>query len=150
MSNEIGNNHIEILTKANRLDEEKITKFDDKCFIVKIPIGIFKRKSPYEATRRCWRANLNRARRADYVLGTIDGRVLCVIKVKNCDYIKEEFCKKEKSFCKNDFGVNTELCKIRKRIAFEGMEMKNDKKYLNKIIPNEYTPSRNPYRYTYI
>ena len=41
---------------------EKITRFDDKCVIVKIPIGILTRKSPYEATRRCWRASLSRAR----------------------------------------------------------------------------------------
>ena len=61
---------------------EKLTRFDDKCVIVKIPIGILTRKSPYEATRRCWRASLSRARMADYVLGTVNGKVICVYQDK--------------------------------------------------------------------
>ena len=128
---------------------DKITKFDDKCIIVRIPIGILKRKSPYEATRRCWRVNLSRARRANYLLGTIDGKVICVIKINNCDYVKDKFCNKEIFHCKNDFGADIELCKTRKRVAFEGDEKKDDKKYLNKYLLIEYIPVQNPVRYTY-
>jgi len=128
---------------------DKITRFDDKCIIVKISIGVYNRNCPYEATRRCWRANLNRARMADYVLGIIDRKVICVIKIRSCDYVKDQFCNKEKFHCKNDFGTDIELCKIRKRIVFEGDEKKYDKKYLNKYLPVEYLPTINPVRYTY-
>jgi len=129
---------------------EKITKFDDKCIIVKIPIGVYQRKTIYEATRRCWRANLNKARRADYLLGTINGKVECVIKINSCDYVKQKFCDKEEKKCKNDFKVDVKLCKERKRIAFEGNEKKDDKKYLNKILPDKYIKGQYPVRYTYI
>jgi hypothetical protein len=128
---------------------EKITKFDDKCIIVKIPIGIYQRKNLYDATRRCWRINLDRARMADYVLGTFEGKVICVIKVTDCDYVNAKLCAIEKISCKNDFGVDTELCEKRGRVAFEGHEIKDDKKYLNKSIPNEYLPVQNPVKYTY-
>jgi len=128
---------------------DKITKFDDKCIIVRIPIGIYKRKSPYEATRRCWRINLSRAKKANYVLGSIDGKVICVIKIRNCDYVKDEFCNKEKLHCRNDFGVDTKLCEIKKRVAFEGYVIKEDKEYLNKYLPVKYLPVQNPVRYTY-
>src|SRR5215471_11661885 len=97
---------------------ERIKIFDDKCIIVKIPIGAEKSKNLYEATRRCWRANLIRAKKADYVLGTIDGKVLCVIKIKGCDYLKTEFCNNEKEKCRRDFEVDIELCKKSRRIAF--------------------------------
>jgi len=128
---------------------EKIIEFNDKCIIVKIPIGIQHRSNFYEATRRCWRAKLIRAKKASYVLGTIDGLVKCVIKINSCDYVKTEFCNKEMEKCKRDFNADTELCKKNKRIAFEGEEIKTDKKYLNKTVPDEYCPKQNPVRYTY-
>lgn len=126
-----------------------IKKFDDKCIIVNIPIGIQQRNNFYEATRRCWRLNLTRARKANYILGTIDGVVKCVVKICSSDYVKIEFCVKQMEDCKRIFGVNTELCIKNRRIAFEGKEIKLDTKYLSKIIPSEYTPKQNPVRYTY-
>jgi hypothetical protein len=130
---------------------EQITEFYDNCMIVRIPIGILKRINPYEATRRCWKANLSKAREAEYVLGTVDGKVICVIKVKSCNLLKNDFCKKEEASCKNDFGkdfgVGTRKCN--KRIAFEGVEKTDDKKYLNKFLSDEFIPKQNPVRYTY-
>jgi len=127
-----------------------IAGFVDNCIIVKIPVGVNRRKTLYEATRRCWRADLNRARRAEYVLGTVDGvKVECVIKIKSCDYVRDAFCDKEEAVCRADFGVDTALCKTRRRIAFEGDEMKDDKKYLNRSLPKGYMPKQNPVRYTY-
>jgi len=128
---------------------EKIINFVDKCIIVRIPIGIEKRENIFEATRRCWRANLNKAKKAEYVLGTIDGEVLCVIRIKNCDYVDPLFCKHEKMKCEKDFGVNITLCENKKRIAFEGKEVKDDKKYLGKKLPDKYIPGRMPIKYTY-
>jgi hypothetical protein len=128
---------------------ETITRFDDKCIIVNIPIGIDQRGGLYEATRRCWRVSLRRARRADYVLGTVDGKVLCVIKPNRCDYVSADFCAKEKKRCKEVFHTDTALCEHRKRIAFEGAELKDDTKYLGKMLPAEYIPGQCPVRYTY-
>jgi hypothetical protein len=125
---------------------EKITKFDDKCIIVRIPIGIDQRKNLYEATRRCWRASLQKARKADYILGTIDGEILCSIKIKSCDYASSDLCKKEKMACKEEFGVNIKHCENKKRIVFEGKE---DKKYLGTKLPQKYIPGQMPIRYSY-
>ncbi|MCL2247317.1 MAG: hypothetical protein FWC10_09460 [Lentimicrobiaceae bacterium] len=127
----------------------KIEKFEDNCIIVKIPISIYCKDNVYEATRRCWRAKKSRAEKADYVLGTVDGKVECVLKITGCDYVKSEFCKKEMQKCKRDFNVNIELCKNRRRLEFTGTELKNDKKYLNKELPEEYIPKQFPVRYTY-
>ena len=127
-----------------------LTKFADKCIIVRIPIGKEERENLFEATRRCWRASLKRARKADYLLGTIDGEILCVIKIASCNYASSEFCKKEKIECKEKFGVNIKLCENKKRIIFEGINLKDDKKYLGKILPSEYIPRQMPIRYTYL
>lgn len=126
----------------------EITEFDDKCIIVRIPIGSKQRENLYEATRRCWRGNINKAKKADYVLGTIEGKIICVIKVENCNFVSTEFCESEKNICKNEFGVNIELCKKNKRIVFEGKEEKNNK-YFGKILPEKYIPGQMPIRYTY-
>jgi len=123
--------------------------FLDKCIIVKIPHGIEKRENLYEATRRCWRVNMKKAKDAEYVLGTIDGKILCVIKINICKYVDTEFCEKEKIRCKNDFGVNIKLCEKRRRKEFIGIEETKDKKYLGKILPEEYIPKQMPIRYTY-
>jgi hypothetical protein len=50
---------------------------------------------------------------------------------------------------KKDLNENNEISKKNKRIAFEGEEIKTDKKYLNKTVPDEYCPKQNPVRYTY-
>jgi hypothetical protein len=127
----------------------EIVNFLDKCIIVKIPIGTEKRRNLYEATRRCWRANLDKAKKAEYVLGTIDGDILCVIKISKCNYVENVFCINEKEKCKRDFGVNIVLCEKIKRIEFEGKEEINDKKYLWKKLPEKYIPKQMPIRYTY-
>jgi hypothetical protein len=128
---------------------EKIVEFVDKCIIVKIPIGKEKRSNTYEATRRCWRASLNRAKKANYVLGTIDGQVLCVIRIESCNYVSSKFCEKEKTVCKEEFRTNIKLCEIKKRIEFKGDEVKDDKKYLGKKLPEKYILGQMPIRYTY-
>jgi hypothetical protein len=128
-----------------------IKEFVDKCIIVRIPIGILRRITPYEATRRCWRASLTKVKNVKYVLGIDDGKVICVIEVKSCDYVENDFCEKEEASCKNDFGedfgVGTKKCNG--RIAFEGVEKKDDEKYLNKYVPDEFLPRQNPVRYTF-
>jgi hypothetical protein len=139
----------EIDLRGGKVKMEKITKFDDKCIIVRIPVGIDKRKNLYEATRRCWRANLRKAKEADYVLGTINGEVLCVIKIKSCNYASSDLCEKEKMTCKEEFGVNINLCENKKRIVFEGKEVKDDKKYLGKKLSKEFIPGQMPVRYSY-
>ena len=128
---------------------ETITQFDDWCIIVRIPVSIMT-DSPYEATCYCWRANLQMAKRAKYLLGVNDGIVKCVIKIKSCRYPTEEICNKRKEpWCKFIIGINTEICKKYSRIYFEGEELKDDKKYLHKKIPEKYTKGPNPVRYTY-
>ena len=85
--------------------------------IEKIPIGSVQKNGLYEAARYCWRGNLNRARRADYVLGT-KGRITVdiVIKLSSYDYIKKEIYNQEKETYKKVFGVNTTelLLKVKK------------------------------------
>lgn len=131
------------------MNEKIVFDGNDKCIIVRIPISAKCRENSYEATRRCWRVKLIRARKADYVLGTDDGTVKYVIKITGCDYVSDEFCKKEREKCKRDFNANIELCKTSRRIEFEGIELKNDKKYLNKKLPDDYIPKQCPVRYTY-
>ena len=101
---------------------DNVINFDDNCIIVRIPVGICKR-GLYEATRRCWRVNLKRAKEAVYLLGTVDGKVLCEIKIESCYHVSHEFCEKEENICKDVFKTNTELCKIKKRVAFEGISV---------------------------
>jgi hypothetical protein len=126
---------------------DNVINFDDNCIIVRIPVGIC-RKSLYEATRRCWRVNLKRAKEAVYLLGTVNGTVLCEIKIESCYHVPHEFCEKEENICKDVFKTNTELCKIKKRVAFEGKEP-DEKKYLGKNLPQKYIPGQCPVRYTY-
>ena len=128
---------------------DNVIIFDDNYIIVRIPVGICKRENLYEATRRCWKVNLKRAKEAVYLLGTVDGTVLCVIKIESCYHVSHEFCEKEENICKDVFKANTDLCKIKKRVAFEGKELKDEKKYLGKKLPEKYIPGRCPVRYTY-
>jgi hypothetical protein len=64
-----------------------IEKFDDKCMIIKInPKTIRSRKNDiYAAVRWAWKAKLERAERADYVLAVetgTGGKVIGVFKPK--------------------------------------------------------------------
>ena len=131
---------------------EKITNFKDKCIIIRIRHeSIDIRGSLYEAVRRCWRASKERAEEADYVLAVV-GRsrvVEAVFKPSRWYYLDDEFCKNQEEVCKTGYGVNTDLCKIKRRIAFEGEEIPHDTNYLHKQIPDKYSSMQNPVRYTY-
>jgi hypothetical protein len=105
--------------------------------------------------RRCWRANLGRAKKADYVLVIISGRgkydleVQGVFKPERWYCPDAKFCEKNAEECREEYGVNTGLCETNKRIAFEGQEITNDVKYLHKLIPSAFFPTQNPFRYAY-
>ena len=126
-----------------------IIKFHDNCMLVRIPIGIEFDPTTYDATRRCWRANIEKARRADYVLAIVNGIVKGVFKPEWYITTDKE-CEKERERCKR-MKVNTKLCKVCKRIRFNGVEAPDDvkKRYLNKEVPSEYQKCQNPVRYTF-
>jgi hypothetical protein len=130
----------------------EIQKFDDNCFIVRIrPDSKVIRGSLYEAAQRCWKANLTRAKKAAYVLVVegSDSRVKAVYKPEYWYPLSDEFCKKEKEKCKDEYGADTQLCQIRRRIAFKGVEITGAVKYKDRTIPAKYFPGQNPVRYTY-
>jgi len=116
-----------------------ITNFDEKCIIIKI-----KGSNPtvYERVRSCWRANIEKAKLADYVLVIVKGEVVGVYEPIKWYY-----------------SLNTERCKENKcekypckRIAFTGKEASSDiqKKYLHKYLPDWYMrPGPGPVLYTY-
>jgi hypothetical protein len=128
----------------------EIQKFEDNCIIVRIrPESEVIRGSMYEAARRCWRANLDEAKKAAYVLVVVgnDPQVQAVFRPECWYYPCDKFCEKEKAKCKAAYGVNTELCQKSKRIAFKGVEVTGNVKYAHKDIPAEYLPKQNPVRY---
>jgi hypothetical protein len=128
-----------------------IREFKDRCIIIRVrEESIRIRGSLKEAVRRCWRANLQRAKKADYVLAIIgtSKRIEGVFKPKKWYCLDDNFCREQEQECKK-YETNTELCAIRKRIAFDGEKIINDVKYLHKVIPDEYLPAMNPFRYTY-
>jgi len=135
---------------------EKITSFKHNCMIIRILMeSIDIRGNLYEAVRRCWRTDINRARKADYVMavvGTIKERnleVQAVYKPERWYYPDDGFCRKKEKECIKGYKVATDLCHVNRRIAFEGKEMPNDTNYLHKLIPEKYFPLQNPVRYTY-
>jgi hypothetical protein len=79
-------------------DTDKIPEFTDKCIIIKIHQKTVRgRGSVYEAVRHCWRINIDRANRADYVLGVINGIVKGVFNpIGDWHYFPEKECKKTK------------------------------------------------------
>jgi hypothetical protein len=111
------------------------------------------RRCLYEAVRRCWRADKEKAEKADYVLVIVSGlkekslEVKAVYKPECWYYLDKVFCKEKKEECK-EFKTNTDLCRKCPRIAFEGKEVK-ETNYLHKLIPLSYFPLQNPIRYTY-
>ncbi|MDR1565692.1 MAG: hypothetical protein LBS48_00215, partial [Treponema sp.] len=99
-----------------------IKELKDKCVIIKVrEESVLRRGSVYEAVRRCWRASLQRAEEADYVLAIIgrDKRVKGVFKPKEWYSLDDNFCRKQKWECE-EYETDTKLCAIRKRIAFDG------------------------------
>jgi len=128
---------------------DNIINFHDNCMIVRIPKSITSEKI-YDATRRCWRANIKKAERADYVLAVVGGIVQCVFKPEKWHITTDKECEKERERCKY-MKVNTKLCKVRKRIRFDGVEASDDvkKRYLNKEVPFEFQKRQNPVGYTF-
>jgi uncharacterized protein len=74
---------------------DTIKEFADKCMIVRIPVSINFDKI-YDATRRCWRANIDNARRADYVIAVVDGIVQGVFKPEKWLVTTDKECEEEK------------------------------------------------------
>ena len=135
---------------------KKITCFKENCMIIRVrKESIVIRGNLYEAVRRCWRANMQMAQKADYVLavvGTlknIDLEVKAVYKTERWYCPADEgLCKIKKEECTKKYKVNTDLCLVHSRIAFEGIEIK-EINYLHNKIPADYYPLQNPFRYTY-
>ena len=127
-----------------------IEKLNDKCMIIKInPKTIYDRGGIYAAVRWAWRANLGRAERADYVLAVetgTGGKIIGVFKPKKWYKSTAENDKKYKHFLNEGGSEETE-----KRIAFQGVEADENirRKYLDKLLPLEFSASQNPVRYTY-
>jgi len=116
-----------------------ISEFSDKCMIVRIHISIEYDETIYNAARRCWRANIDKAKDADYILAVINGIVQGVFKPEKWHITTDKECEKERDRCKK-MKANTKLCTVRKRIRFDGVEAPADvkKRYLNKEIPSKY------------
>ena len=51
--------------------------------------GVYKRYDVYEATRKYWKVNIERAAHIGYVLGVYKGIVRCVIKVKSHSFVTQ-------------------------------------------------------------
>ncbi|WP_461255907.1 hypothetical protein [Treponema sp. R80B11-R83G3] len=126
-----------------------ISEFPNKCMLVRIPISITYEKI-YDAARRCWKANIDKARSSDYVLAVADGIVQGVFKPEIWHITTVKECEKDKKRC-NVMRANTKRCEVNKRIRFDGVEAPAEvkKRYLNKEIPAKYQGCRNPVRYTF-
>jgi hypothetical protein len=127
-----------------------IEEFNDKCMIIKInPKTIYGRGGIYAAVRWAWKAKLERAERADYVLAVetgTGGKIIGVFKPKKWYKSTAENDKKYKHFLNEGGSDETE-----KRIAFQGVEADENtrRKYLDKFLPLEFRATKNPVRYTY-
>jgi hypothetical protein len=139
------------------LKVDEIKEFEDNCMIIRVlpDSPRLKEQGLYEAVRRCWRAVKEKSEKAKYVLAivsTIQDKKLEVKGVFECThwyYLGGEFCQKMLNECQQEYKTNTDLCKNSKRIAFDGDEITDDVKYLHKLLPENYFPLQNPYRYTY-
>ena len=87
-----------------------------------------KRGSLYEAARKCWRLNPDRARDVDYVIAVIDDVCHGVFKPE-----KWERC----------------VWKGKDRLQFEGHDVSGEagRIYVGKLVPEDKRRSRNPVRY---
>jgi hypothetical protein len=116
-----------------------------RCFIVKIKQKtIDERGSVYEAARKFWAADIERAMRAEYVLAVLassQGKVIGVYTPDTWKDVTREYVEYQH---KHGRPVSS-----RTRIAFEGAELKDDTKYLGKMLPLEFIPGQNPVKYTY-
>jgi len=84
--------------------------------------------SLYEATKKCWRMNIDRAQQAEYVISEYRGEIVGVFKPESW------------SVCE----------KYPDRISFKGEDVTEDYHYLcGRQIPKE-KGSQNPIRYSYL
>jgi hypothetical protein len=118
--------------------------------IIKIrPATIHSRGSIYAAVRWAWKAKLEKAAQADYVLAVetaTGGKVIGVFKPKKWYKATAENDKKYGHFLNEGHSEETE-----KKIAFQGVEADENirKKYLDKFLPPEFAAATIPFRYTY-
>jgi hypothetical protein len=131
---------------------DKILKFDDKCMVVRLhEWSPDAQGSLYEAARRCWKTTLSKAEQADYVLVLLgnDPQIKGVFKPKHWFEIPDEICNVERERCKKEYKVNTDSCQKKKRIGFEGDQILDDTKYLNKEIQVKCVIDESPVFYYY-
>jgi len=133
------------------MKDEKMAKspsFEEKCIVIRTRQETVERCGSllYEAVRWCWRINIDRALKADYVLavvnyGTSEFKVEAVFKPSKWYYIPAGECKNKKA---PTCGRTVKPCG---RIAFKGerASAKEEKKFLGKIIPM----GTNPVKYLY-
>ena len=103
----------------NTYEAEVVGQITEKCIIIKITRPfIDSRGSIYESTRRAWKLNIDRAKRAEYLFSVVNGVVVDVFSVLSC-------------------GKDSEFSG---RVAFEGNSAPEDikSKYAGKRIPPEY------------
>jgi hypothetical protein len=115
---------------------DTIQEFKGKCVIIKVKSETVRVRGIYGAVRWAWKGNLERARRADYVLAVLTGsggKIIDVFKPNIWYRGTAENDRKYKHFLNE--GTPDEI-----RIAFQGVEADNDVKnyYLNKYIPYQY------------
>jgi hypothetical protein len=147
--NEISNGNIKkpdssVNKKRNKLPSpDMISEIIEKCVIIKIfNETIQERGSIYEAVRWYWRNNLERAECADYVLAVeIESKRVIGIYKPTLWY-----CTTRENASKYGGGIDDN------RIAFVGEEADDNikKKYLDKMIPDEYIKGQASFRYNRI
>jgi len=129
------------------------TLFNDKCIVIRVKQEIvstlrpiYKEDALYEAVRWCWRVNLYRTQKADYVLavvnyGTSEFKVEAVFKPDEWYLVPSEKCKGKKA---PDCTYDNKPCG---RIGFFGNRIEGAiaDKYLHKVIPM----GQNPVKYLY-
>ena len=111
-----------------QLNSNKLTEITDKCIIIKIKQETVFRHGIYEGVRSCWRANLEKARRANYVLAVVQGIVEGVFEPTQWYRTTAENVRKYGGFHDEN------------RIAFIGKEADADvkNKYFKKAIPDKF------------
>jgi hypothetical protein len=132
--------HAKYDSGEDRSTLNEIEYFPHKCIIIKIKDEhILKVGSVYEVVRHSWRAKIERAEQAEYVLASVRGKVVGVF-IPTLWYVAtEENARKYNSPIHPD------------RIAFIGEDAEEETKelYLNKRIPQPHYGSQNPINYTY-
>jgi uncharacterized protein len=106
------------------LDEDNIT---EKIMIININRTYRPGVSPYEATRKYWRININRAKQVDYILSEFRGIIRAIY--KPIQWVKHH---------------------DNNRFYFEGIEVDSSEikhKYLNKAYQGRQRGAANPIRY---